>query len=34
MARAGTTGGPWPVQLRYQSGHTGEEYVRILAKLK
>ena len=28
MARAGTTpAGPWPVQLRYESGHTGEEYV-------
>ena len=28
MARAGTTpAGPWPVQLRYESGYTGEEYV-------
>ena len=28
MARAGTPpAGPWPVQLRYESGHTGEEYV-------
>ena len=28
MARAGLRpAGPWPVQLRYQSGHTSEEYV-------
>ena len=27
MARAVTAAGPWPVQLRYETGHTSEEYV-------
>ena len=27
MARAANPAGPWPVQLRYQSGLTGEQYV-------
>ncbi len=32
MARAGKhPAGPWPVQLRFQSGHTGEQYVRAEA---
>lgn len=27
MARAGDAAGPWPVQLRYETGHTSEDYV-------
>ena len=27
MARAVTAAGPWPVQLRYETGHTSEDYV-------
>ena len=27
----GTPAGPWPVQLRYETGLTGEEYVRAEA---